>query len=77
MRFKDFFREETSGTDKGLMGFPVPSTLDVPSNGPGKKFPNLGSVAGQTPRGNGGGGGGASPLGAMFMKKMRKEMEKK
>ena len=71
MRFKDFikFSEEASGTDKGLMGFPVASSVRKPSDG--QPFKNNGSVAGQTPRPNTG-GGGASPMGAMFMKKMKK-----
>jgi hypothetical protein len=79
MKFKEFLQwsEEQSGTDKGLMGIPVPSSVKKPSDGqPFKQF--LGPASGQTPRGGSGGsggpagmsGGGAQP---MFMKKkMRK-----
>jgi hypothetical protein len=77
MKFKDYFRisEEQSGTDKGLMGFPVASSVRKPSDG--QPFKNiLGSASGQTPRGASGGGmaGGAAPAGGgMFMKKRMKK----
>ncbi len=53
MTFKDFVRisEEVSGTDKGLMGFPIASTSRKPSDGIPFKD-KLSSVAGQTPRGS-------------------------
>ena len=77
MRFKDFikFSEEASGTDKGLMGFPVASSVRKPSDG--QPFKNNGSVAGQTPRGNTGGaagpGGPMPSMNAMFMKRRMKK----
>lgn len=76
MRFKDFIKltEEMGGSsDNGLMGFNKASTVRKPSDG--QPFKNLGSVAGQEPRGNTGGAGMGKPLGgtpAMFMKKMIK-----
>jgi hypothetical protein len=50
MTFKEFIQsEEASGTDKGLMGYPVASSVHKPSDG--MAFKNkLGGVAGQTPR---------------------------
>jgi len=77
MRFKDFIQlsEAGSGSDNGLMGFPVASSVRKPSDG--QPFKNNGSVAGQTPRPNGGGGGmgGGMGMGAkpMFMKKKMKK----
>lgn len=79
MTFKEFIHisEEASGTDKGLMGYPVASSTRVPSMGlPFKDF--LGSVAGSKPRGPSAGaaGAGASPMGGqpmMMKKKMRKK----
>jgi hypothetical protein len=72
MRFKDFIKLAEQGMggggDQGLMGFPKASSLRKPSDG--RPFKNLGSVAGQEPRGNTG-GGGANP--AMFMKKKMKK----
>ena len=80
MRFKDFMQLTevggpmgggAGGTDNGLMGYPVSSSVKKPSDG--QPFKNLGSVAGQTPRANTGGtGGGMSPMGGMFMKKMKR-----
>ena len=74
MRFKDFIELTEAGTsgDNGLLGFPVPSSVRKPSDGqPFKSV--LGSVSGQTPRGNSGGGGPMGGMGAkpMFMKKMK------
>lgn len=75
MKFKDFIMgEEQSGTDKGLLGFPVSYYQRKPSDG--QPFANvLGSVSGIKPRANsgsptGGAMGGASPM--MMKKKMRK-----
>lgn len=68
MTFKEFIAmsEETSGSDKGLMGLPVASSVRKPSDGqPFKNF--LGVAAGQTPRGP---SGGAAP--SMMKKKMKK-----
>jgi hypothetical protein len=72
MKFKDFikFDEEQSGTDRGLMGFPLASTVRKPSDG--RSFRNLGPVAGATPRG--GSGGGGAPAGPMMMKKKMKKV---
>jgi hypothetical protein len=70
MRFKYFMQitEEGQSSDNGLMGFPVASSVRKPSDGqPFKDV--LGSVSGQTPKGNTGGGMGSKP---MFMKKMKK-----
>jgi len=73
MRFKDFiqFSEAGSGSDNGLMGFPVASSVRKPSDG--QPFKNNGPVAGQTPRGNTGGGGGMGGGKPMFMKKKMKK----
>jgi hypothetical protein len=71
MTFKEFIKidEEQSGTDKGMMGFPLPSSVRKPSDG--QPFKNLGSVAGATPRGGSASGGiGAGPM--MMKKKMKK-----
>ena len=63
MRFKEFFlmhEDGANGNDKGLMGFPLASSVRKPSDGqPFKQW--LGSVSGQTPRG-GGGGAGPPPM---------------
>ena len=70
MTFKEFIRisEDSSSTDKGLLGYPVASSVRKPSDGMPFKD-KLGSVAGQTPRGPS--AGGAQPTGAApaFMKK--------
>jgi len=78
MRFKDFIQlsEAGSGSDNGLMGFPVASSIRKPSDG--QPFKNNGPVAGQTPRGNtgggaGGGAGGGMGANPMFMKKKMKK----
>lgn len=65
MKFKDFIKisEEQSGTDKGLMGYPMASNVKKPSDG--QPFKNLGSIAGATPRGKTGGSGAP-----MMMKKI-------
>jgi hypothetical protein len=77
MTFKEFIRisEEASGTDKGLMGYPIPSQVRKPSDGLAFKE-KLGCVAGQTPRGPSGGGAGGAPGGAPPAM-MRKSMKKK
>jgi len=74
MTFKEFIKieEEQSGTDRGLMGFPVAYFARKPSDG--RPFRNLGPVAGAQPRG-GGGGGGTMPM-AGGPKMMRKLMKK-
>lgn len=66
MKFKDYlkFDEEQSGTDKGLMGFPLAYFAKKPSDG--RPFKNLGPVAGAQPRG---GAGGGAPAGKMMMRK--------
>ena len=71
--------EEASGTDKGLMGYAIPSEIKKPSDGVSGKE-HLGCVAGQTPRGPSGGGGAGGPAGAApsgapaaFMKKRMKK----
>lgn len=71
MRFKEFIQisEEQSGTDKGLMGIPLASTVRKPSDG--QPFKNLGPAAGATPRGN---SGGAGPM--VGPKMMKKKMKK-
>lgn len=73
MKFKEFIKihEEQSGTDKGLMGFPLPYYAKKPSDG--RPFKNLGPVAGAQPRG-GGGSGNAMPTGGPMM--MKKRMKK-
>lgn len=74
MTFKEFIRitEDGAGSsDKGLMGFPVASSVRKPSDG--QPFKNLGSVAGQTPRPGGGGGGQMSAGPQMMKKKMKKD----
>lgn len=80
MTFKEFIRlsEQGTGSDNGLMGLPVPSSVRKPSDG--QPFKNLlGPASGQTPRGGGGGGGaGAPPMGApMGAAMMKKKMKKK
>jgi len=67
MRFKTFI--DLLDEDNGLMGFPKASSLKKPSDG--QPFKNLGSVAGQEPRGNTGGAGGVGAK-PMFMRKMKK-----
>ena len=69
MTFKEFIKieEEQSGTDKGMMGFPLPSSVRKPSDG--QPFKNLGSVAGATPRGGSASGGIGAGAGPMMMKK--------
>lgn len=85
MKFKQFLQisEETANNqgDKGLMGFGKSSSVRKPSDG--QPFKNLGSVAGQEPRGDSGGGGGQMggdggfPMFMQkFMKKMKKRMKK-
>lgn len=75
MTFKEFIlvSEEQSGTDKGLLGFPVSYYQRKPSDG--QPFSNiLGSVSGIKPRASGGSPMGA-PAGAapmMMKKKMKK-----
>ena len=76
MKFKDFLaNEEQSGTDKGLMGFPVPAGNHKPSDGQPFKD-KLSSVSGMMPKGNSGGAMGAQPMGGqpMFMKKKMKKL---
>ncbi len=64
--------EEQSGTDKGLMGIPLASSVKKPSDG--QPFKNLSVAAGQTPRGPAAGGpAGMAPGG---LKMMRKKMKK-
>ena len=60
MKFKEFIQidEEQSGTDKGLMGYPMAYYARKPSEG--RPFKNLLSIAGANPRGGGGGGGGSN-----------------
>mgnify|MGYP000914859590 CR=1 FL=1 len=67
MTFKEFIQlsEEQTGSDNGLMGYPKASSIRKPSDG--QPFKNLGSVAGQEPRGNTGGG----------LQMMKKKMNKK
>ncbi len=74
MTFKEFIKitEEQSGTDKGLMGYPLPSSVRKPSDG--QPFKNLGAVAGATPRGGSAGGAPAAPAGGPLM--MKKHMKK-
>lgn len=69
MKFKKFIKisEEQSGSDKGLMGAPLPPFVRKPSDG--RPFRNLGSFSGATPR-----GGGSSAGNAPMM--MRKSMKK-
>lgn len=70
MKFKEFLKmNEDGGNDRGLMGFGKSSSIRKPSDG--QPFKNLGSVAGQEPRGASMGGGAT-----MFMKKMKKQMAK-
>jgi hypothetical protein len=76
MKFKEFIQidEEQSGSDKGLMGYPMAYNARKPSDG--RPFKNLLSIAGANPRGGGGGGGGGGgiPAGASMMrKKMKKD----
>ena len=71
MKFKEFLQitEDGQGSgDRGLMGFGKASSVRKPSDG--QPFKNLGSVAGQEPRGGGMGGGQG---GGMFMKKTMKK----
>lgn len=73
MKFKQFITEDSSGQDRGLMGFGKASSVRKPSDGqPFKQY--LSSVAGQEPRGGGGGGGG---IGGFMKKMMKKKMKKK
>ena len=66
------FQEEQSGTDKGLMGYPVASFARKPSDG--RPFKNLSSIAGAQPRGGGGSAGGAmGGMPAMMKKQMKKD----
>lgn len=75
MTFKEFLKinEEQSGSDRGLMGFPVQYFARKPSDG--RPFKNLGPVAGAQPRGGSGGGGAmmSGGGGRMMMKKMMKK----
>lgn len=69
MQFKEFIKlsEDGNGSDNGLMGFPVSSSVRKPSDGQPFKS-TLGSVSGQTPRGN-----NSSMSMPMFMKKKMKK----
>ncbi len=76
MTFKEFLQsEEQSGTDKGLMGYGVPSQETqgrAPSSG--QPFADkLKSTAGARPA-NGGGGMNPMAAGGAFMKKRMKKL---
>ena len=73
MKFKEFIQidEEQSGSDKGLMGYPMAYYARKPSDG--RPFKNLLSIAGANPRGGGGGGGGVPAGASMMRKKMKKD----
>lgn len=80
MTFKEFLAVSEAGmgggggSDNGLMGYPLASSVRKPSDGLAFKD-KLGCAAGQTPRGPGSSGGGMGGMtGApMFMKKRMKK----
>jgi hypothetical protein len=73
MTFREFLlaTEDASSTDKGLLGYPIPSEVRKPSDGQPFKDKS-GSVAGGRPRPNSGGAGGAS-VPVFMTKKMNKK----
>lgn len=72
MTFKQFIKlkEEQSGTDKGLMGYPVAYFAKKPSDG--RPFKNLSSIAGAQPRSGGGAAGAMGGMPRMMKKQMKK-----